>query len=112
MCSVIQVNDITARVAESYRKAFGNDIIKIVLYGSYARGDNDDQSDIDYAAIVEGNRLELQEKLKDVWNETAIIGLDNDVVVSPIVIPNDEYEKYKVVLPYYRNIEQEGKVVG
>lgn len=36
---------------------------EILLYGSYARGDNDSQSDIDFAAIVDGDRLNLQEKL-------------------------------------------------
>lgn len=52
------------------------------LYGSYARGDYDDESDIDIAAVVKGRRQELQDK----WN--------------------------KDILPYYRNIVKEGKRIG
>ena len=32
------------------------------------------------------------------------IGLENDVVVSPTVIPFDEFEEYKQTLPFYMNI--------
>ena len=56
--------------------------------------------------------MELQEKLKEVWDATAEVGLKNDVVVSPTVIPYDEYMKYKDTLPYYRNIAEEGQKIG
>lgn len=69
-------------------------------------------SDIDIVAIVRGNREDLQQKLKRVWDISADIGLENDIVVSPTVIPYDEFEKYKEVLPYYSNILREGKQIG
>ncbi|MDD6305633.1 MAG: hypothetical protein PUA75_01585 [Clostridiales bacterium] len=37
-----------------------------------------------------------------------IYGAD-DVVVSPTVIPYDEFEEYKGKLPYYRNIAKEAR---
>ena len=43
---------------------------------------------------------------------SADIGLENDVVVSPTVIPYDEFEEYKEKLPYYRNIAREGMQIG
>lgn len=36
----------------------------------------------------------------------------NDIVVSPTVIPFDEFEEYKEKLPYYMNIWKEGKQIG
>ena len=93
-------------------KLFETSLKKIILYGSYARGDYDNQSDIDITAIVKGSRLELQNKLKAVWDASADIGLENDVVVSPTVIPYDEFEEYKEKLPYYRIILKEGRQVG
>lgn len=35
-----------------------------------------------------------------------------DVVISPIVIPYDEFKQYQKVLPYYNNILTEGKRIG
>lgn len=107
-----QLNDISQQIAQSYRSVYGDSIVAIYLYGSYARGNYDDESDIDITAIVKGNRIDLQNKLKVIWNISADIGLENDVMVSPTVIPFDEYEKYKQQLPYYMNIQKEGKQIG
>ena len=112
MCRKIQIDTISRQMAQSYRSVYGNDIVAIYLYGSYAREDFDSESDIDITAIVKGNRIDLQNKLKQVWNLSADIGLENDVIVSPTVIPFDEFEKYEQILPYYRNIRKEGKQIG
>jgi predicted nucleotidyltransferase len=112
MCTVSQLNEISRVMAEAYRSVFGSDIMTIYLYGSYARGDYDSESDIDLAAIVKGDRRLLQDKLKKVWDISADVSLENDIIISPTVIPYDEFEEYKSVLPYYRNIEKEGQKIG
>ena len=106
MCTKNQLDHISRRITQSYRSVYGDSIVAIYLYGSYVRGDFDEESDIDIMAIVKGNRKDLQNKLKLVWDESADIGLENDVVVSPAVIPFDEYEEYGQTLPYYRNIQR------
>lgn len=112
MCTETQLNKIIKAMVECYRAVYGGDIVEIVLYGSYARGDFSEDSDIDLVAVVHGARLGLQEKLKDVWDISAELSLDNDIVISPTVIPYDEFVKYKQTLPYYRNIAEEGRKVG
>lgn len=112
MCTVSQLQIISDRISREYRKAYGSNITDIYLFGSYARNEETDQSDIDYAAIVQGERPELQEKLKSVWDAAADVGLQYDAVVSPTVIPYDEFQRYKDILPYYRNISIEGKHIG
>lgn len=112
MCTENQVDNISKQISQSYRSVYGDSIVAIYLYGSYARGNYTDESDIDITAIVKGNRTDLQEKLKLVWDISADIGLENDVVVSPTVIPYAEYEEYKEILPYYMNIQKEGKRIG
>lgn len=112
MCTRAQLKDITSQLVDVYRNIYGDDIVEILLYGSYARNEETDQSDVDIVAIVKGNRLDLQKKLKIVWDISADIGLENDVVVSPTVVPFDEFEKYREILPYYMNIKKEGIKVG
>ena len=112
MCTIRQVNIISEQMKECYRSIYGGDVVEIILYGSYARGDYSSESDIDIVAIVKGDRLELQKKLKTIWEMSAEIGLENDVIVSPMVIPYDEFLRYRKVLPYYRNIVEEGKRIG
>lgn len=112
MCTESQLSKIIQTMVESYRAVYGSDIVDIVLYGSYARGDFTECSDIDIVAVVHGSRLELQEKLKTIWDNSFEIGLENDIIVSSSVIPYDEFVKYKQTLPYYRNIAEEGRKIG
>ena len=112
MCDKSQLNKITGQIIEVYRDIYGQAIKTIVMYGSFARGDFDDESDIDFAAIVEGERQVLQKQLEKVWDKASDIGLEYDAVVSPVVIPYEEFIKYKDKLPYYQNIDKEGIIVG
>ena len=112
MCTEAQLSRITKAMVECYRVVYGDDIVEIVLYVSYARGDYAEDSDIDIAAVVHGSREELQEKLKAVWDVSAELGVENDIIVSPTVIPYEEFMKYKQTLPYYRNIAEEGQKIG
>ena len=112
VCSLSQLESINHKIVACYRNAFGRDLQKVILFGSYARGDYDPESDIDYTAIVHGERRSLQSKMNQIWDASAEIGLENDVVISPTVIPAEEFEKYRYTLPYYRNIDKEGIPVG
>lgn len=111
MCTYNQLSNISNEIVSYYHDVYGNSLVSVILYGSYARGDYDDASDIDVVAIVKGERIRLQEQLKEVWDKSFECGLDNDVLISPTVIPFSEYEKYKDKLPYYKNISREGKVL-
>lgn len=112
MFTEAQLDNIMKMMVECYKNVYGTAVVDIILYGSYARGDFAKDSDIDIVAIVHGERVQLQEKLKTVWGTSAEIGLENDIIISPTVIPYEEYVKYKQTLPYYRNIAEEGRKIG
>ena len=112
MCTQAQLNRIKKEMVDCYKVVYGEDVVEIILYGSYARGNSTEDSDIDIVALVRGSREDLQAKLKKIWDMSAELGLANDVIVSPTVIPYDEFVKYKQTLPYYRNIAEEGKKIG
>lgn len=51
--------------------------------------------------------------MKEIWDISADLEVEYGTIVSPTVIPYEEFEKYKNDLPYYRNIQKEGvKVVA
>lgn len=112
MCTTNELKIILDKMVEVYQKIYAGELVDVFLYGSYARGDNTKDSDIDLVAIVRGNRMEVQKPLDKIWDASSELGLEYDIVVSPKVIPYDEFMEYKEVLPYYRNIAKEGVKLG
>ena len=50
----------------------------------------------------------MQRKLREVWVLSSDLELEYETILSPTVIPYEEFEKYRNDIPYYRNIEKEG----
>ncbi|MCD8158719.1 MAG: nucleotidyltransferase domain-containing protein [Clostridiales bacterium] len=112
MCSRNTLNSILKEIDKAYQNVYGKALKKVILYGSYARGDYNDTSDIDIAAIVDGDRAVLQKKLDAVWDISSDLELKYEVIISPTVIPSDDFERFKAAMPYYRNINYEGVVIS
>ncbi len=53
MCTTNELNLILKEISKAYREVYRIfDLVSIILYGSYARGDYQKDSDIDIVAIV------------------------------------------------------------
>ncbi len=108
MCTAMELNEITRSLAKEYRSLFGKDLKQVILYGSYARGDYDSESDVDIAAIVNQPREALSGSYRRLAEVASELSLTYGLTVSPAVIPYNDYTKYATALPYYRNIRTEG----
>lgn len=51
---------------------------------------------------------DLNEILKQLTEISTELELEFETIISPTVIPFDEFERFKDDLPYYRNILNEG----
>ena len=109
MNAMPNLDKICERVVNCYKKIYGDKIQGIYLYGSYARGDFDEESDIDFTAIVEGDQVELRKKRRENRDDLNDIELDYDVVISFGVIPAFYFDKYFSEVPYYQNVVKEGR---
>jgi len=111
MCTKNELKRIVSELVKVYQSVYGDQIVKIVLYGSYARGNYDSESDVDMVALVRGDREVLQEQLKQVWDVSSELEIEFGTILSPAVIPYEEYEQFVDILPYYKNIAEEGVVI-
>jgi predicted nucleotidyltransferase len=104
---------VTSEVNDELLKLFGDKIERIILYGSYARGDFDLESDIDIMILLNCDQKEILENRKAISQIASRVGLKNDVMVSLLARNCTEYESNMKYQPFYQNIEKEGvKVYG
>lgn len=87
-------------------KIFEGNILQIILYGSVARREATEDSDIDIAIIL---REKFDSKTKEKFITWAA-GLDMkyEKVFSIIDIEKENLEKWGDILPFYKNVCQEG----
>ncbi|MBT9131354.1 MAG: hypothetical protein DDT41_01659 [candidate division WS2 bacterium] len=74
------------------RGLLGNNLVKLVLYGSRVRGDYDTESDIDVAIIIKGLTRELKNQILDVVAEIEIKYLSP---LSTLVLSEEDFEFLK-----------------
>ncbi len=108
-----RIKNITTEVNEELIKLFGGKIERIILYGSYARGDFDLESDVDIMILLNCNQEEIKEKRKEISRIASRVGLRNDIMVSLLARNYDDYENQMKYQLFYQNIEREGmKIYG
>ena len=95
-------NDVVKGVLEILQ---GN-IEQIILYGSVARGEQGIESDIDIALILYSEMKDYEKRLLIDWS--AEFDLSHNCVLSVVDIEKEQFEKWNNVLPFYRNICNEG----
>ncbi|MCD7955421.1 MAG: nucleotidyltransferase domain-containing protein [Lachnospiraceae bacterium] len=82
--------------------------MRIILYGSVARGTATPDSDVDIALIVRDHTEEMHERMIDL---TVDVELDCGRVLSVLLIDYDNFIEWENILPYYQNVKQEGVVL-
>ena len=88
---------------------FQDRLMAVILYGSVARGNNRDDSDVDIAMIITDTlSSEDDDRLSELVAE---MNLKYDKVFSVVDINADNFEKWKTVSPFYKNVSTEGVVL-
>lgn len=93
-------------IIEGLRNIFKDKLVSIVLFGSYARGTNTSESDIDIAIIL--NQEYDRESRDKVIDLSVDIDLKYDTVLSIVDINYDKFIEWQEVLPFYKNVKKDG----
>lgn len=104
------VGNIVYRISQCADEVFGDTPHETVLYGSYARGDNNDESDIDMMVIADVVKESLYMYKKPFVKLSSDFGLEYDVVVTITIKDSETFNKYRDVLPFYQNVKDDGIV--
>lgn len=100
------VNEFNSKV----KLLLGNHLKQTILYGSYARGDFNENSDIDIMILTDLDNRELEIFADKIVELAYDIEADNQFAIhlSPIVKNIDNFNYWLDTIPFYMNIEKEG----
>ena len=88
---------------------FRNNISMIILYGSAARGNATQESDIDIAIVVRSQMDDATRRRFLSW--AADMDIRYERVFSIVDIQETNMKKWEEVLPFYRNVKKEGIIL-
>lgn len=106
--SIDVIEKIKKEVPNRIKEFMQSDLVKMILYGSCARGDFKGCSDVDIALLIRGNRTDswkYSDKIDEVATELA---LKYFAIVNFVLLPYDEFEEKKSWYGYFKNIDREG----
>lgn len=98
------LNEYAGLVSRLYTSA----LKAVILYGSYARGDYTEDSDVDIMILVDMPEEEIcrsRERLSDLTYE---FNEAYDLKIMPVVIGEKQFAYWLPVYPFYQNIEKDG----
>ena len=111
MCTKSELQVVLEKIKDRSEKLFGQALDKIILYGSYARGDYTDESDIDIMIILNCSDRDVRKMRRMATEIASDISLEQDVFLSILLRDKKHYEENIEFFPFYRNISREGVAV-
>ena len=97
---------------ESYREevaqVLGKGFTKMILYGSYARGDFKQDSDMDIMILVDLPDEKLDSYLDSLSELGFQYNVEHDIWIMPIVKNIEHFQYWVSAYPFYRNVHKEG----
>ena len=105
------VQKVINTFVENIKKILGNRLKKVILYGSYARGDYNKSSDVDIMILTDLSDEEIEFFRGPVSGIAFDIELETGVIISPLIKNINKYNDRIDVIPFYMNVNKEGVII-
>lgn len=86
------MNQAVAELARELRRRYGEAVLEVRLFGSFARGEADEESDVDVAVVMESADWQTRREVIDLATDT---GLPHDLRISPTIFDRETYETWR-----------------
>lgn len=100
-----KIKNIIKEADKEFRHIYSSRLKKIILYGSYARGDYSDESDIDLIILLDDMK-NVNEERNNYLPVISRLSLKYDTLIS--AIPCNYKDFYNIKTPLFLNINREG----
>lgn len=99
-----------AQIAREYKadlqRIYGNELAELILFGSYARGNQQEESDLDFAVVLRNPDIRASAELIKMSPLASRLSVKYGVMISSL--PAALYKKQTSMLGDYREICKKG----
>jgi len=103
-----ELNAILNFFTDNVKTALGDKLTDIILYGSYARGNGNEESDIDVMVLIDAPHKDTESYVPSVLDAAIKAGWNYGAFISANVASGEHFKRYRDTMPYFKNIAEEG----
>ena len=92
-------------------KEFGDYSVRMLVFGSYARGDFGGDSDLDIMILVNMSQEKISSYTSRIYDMTYDFEEEFEMEINPVIQSMAVFEYWKGVYPFFMNVEKEGIAV-
>lgn len=100
--------EVLMTFAQGCRKILQGDLSKLIVYGSYARGDYREDSDIDVMILTPLSNQQIEKVENAIFDLAFDLEMESGIVINPVIENEAHYQYWLGALPFYNNVEREG----
>ena len=105
-------SEIIMSFARKVRRILGKNLKQVILYGSYARGDYTEDSDIDIMVLTTLTDKEIEQIETEIYDLAFDYLMDYGVDISVVIKNEEQFNYWLGALPFYDNVRKEGMVLN
>ncbi len=109
MAIVTDLEAVNQVVIDLMKRHYGERLDKIVLFGSYARGDFHEDSDVDYLVLLDKENVS---PFKEIAATSAVRNayyLETFISISTVVVSSSQFAVSDQ--PFFREVRKDGKLI-
>lgn len=106
-----QIYEILMEFTKEVKNILGESLQKVILYGSYARGDYHKNSDMDIMILTTLNDAEISQVENQIYNLAFDFQMEYFVDISVIIKNEMQFNFWLGAVPFYDNVKREGVVL-
>lgn len=103
-----EVQEELEKVKKALKKILGEHLKKILLFGSYARQDANQESDLDLVVLTDLEDTDLKEKSDAIRNRCADLFIEYSVLPTVMLRNEQQFLERSQYVPFYMTVKEEG----
>jgi len=105
--TTVDLTALTAEFKQAMQTLYGDRLLKVILYGSYARGDFHEESDVDFLIVLRGEKLSKMREMDTYYPTRSALSKKYGIDISVTPVEEKRFIEKSDFL-FFRNVAKDG----